>query len=81
MKGPGTIAQQIESLKKKLTDDDVKLAISIRERYHPDVIALAYKLTRVDKKKELPKAVTDLIDQLPTEEAETIRTRLSEVRG
>lgn len=80
-KGPGTNAQQIVSLRTKLSDDDVKTATSMRDRYHPDVIALAYKLTRTDVKKKLPKSVTKLIDQLPSEEGKALRNRLLEVRG
>lgn len=80
MRGPGTTAQQIESLREKLTEGDIENANSIRDEYPPDVIALAFKLTRADVKKKLPKSIVNLISKLPDEEGDAMRARLLEIQ-
>lgn len=77
MRGPGTNEQQIEALKVKVGGPGIHGAEKIVSDYYPDVIALAYKLTRVSAaKNKLPKSVTKLLDKLPEEEAKAVRETL-----
>ncbi len=77
MRGPGTNEQQIEALREKIGDAGILSAEKIVGDYQPEVIALAYKLTRVGAaKNKLPKSVTKLLDKLPEEKREAVRETL-----
>lgn len=80
-RGPGTNEEQIKKLRENLSEAEVNNAEAIIEGINPDVIALAYKLTRTAAKKKLPKTVNDLIEKLPEEQAAEVRGQLMEVCG
>lgn len=77
MRAPGTNEQQIKALGEKVGDAGVKTANEITHMHHPDIIALAYKVTRVSTaKNKLPKSVTKLLSNLTEKEAEAVRRTL-----
>lgn len=81
-KGPGTNEEQIKSLQRNLVANDQQKAMSIVSDYTPDIITLAYKLMRANvAKNKLPKAVTKLLDNLPSkEDAKRIRDKLVQAK-
>lgn len=81
-KGPGTNADQINSLRERMSEEDVKAAQSFSNNSNPDVVTLAYRLMRskVKGQRKLPKALTNLLAGMSDEDANAIRTKLQQVR-
>lgn len=80
-KGPGTNAEQIQKLRGKVGEDGVDNAENLVANFDDDVIALAYKMTRVDAKKKLPASVTKLISNMSEEDAKLVRGKLVEANA
>jgi hypothetical protein len=78
-RGPGTNEEQIVVLKQKLGKDGVEAAEALVESEGTDVIALAYKLTRQNVQKKLPKTVRDLIKKLPAKDGYEVLNKLMAV--
>jgi len=79
-KGPRTNEEQIKALREKMGEKMSAEAEVMADTFDPDVVTLAYKLMRANAAKgKLPKAVTKLLDQLPSENAKAIRSQLAGV--
>jgi len=78
-RGPGTKEEQIASLRDKVGEDGVSSAESIVNMHTPEVIALAYKMTR-NTTKGLPKHVERLISNLSDEDAKLVRDKLTQAK-
>lgn len=78
-KGPRTNEEQIKALREKLGEKESTEAEVMVDTFNPDIIALAYKLTRVNPTKMLPKAVSKLLDQMSSEDAKVVREKLAGV--
>lgn len=79
MRGPGTNVEQIARLKEKAGDSGLVVAEGIVRDLSPNVIALAYKLMRVNTaKNKLPKNVDKMLSNLSEKDAEMVRGKLAE---
>lgn len=64
-KGPGNNEEQIRVLEEKLGLDGIEKASDIVDTYTADEIALAFKRSRPNKTKGLPRAVEKLLEKVP----------------
>lgn len=78
-RGPGTNEEQIASLRDKVGEDGVSSAEAIVKTHAPEVIALAYKMTR-NTPKGLPKNVERLIGNLSDDDAKLVRDKLTQAQ-
>lgn len=76
-KGPGTNEEQVLRLREKVRDDGIKEADSIVSQFSSEVIALAYKITRISASRDkLPANVNKMLGNLSEEDAEKARKLL-----
>lgn len=81
-KGPGTNEEQVLRLREKVGDGGIEKADSIVNQFSSEVIALAYKITRISASRDkLPASVTKMLGNLSEEDAKTARNLLVGAKG
>ena len=78
-KGPGTLTEQIKSLRTKLSEEGLAAAEKLATSADETVLTLAYKLMRLREshKVKLPKSVTKMLANLSEKDAELVLNKLT----